>query len=138
MALTTPTPANMRDANPEARSRSANPLIESDRVEGTEVYGPDGTHLGSIRRLMIDKQSGQVAYAVMAFGGFLGLGEDTYTVPWGKLDYDVDLGGYRTEITSEQLKSAPDFYRSDDYQWRDRDRERDLHSYYGVSPYWGL
>lgn len=119
-------------------ARVGNPLIESDRVEGTEVYGRDGTHLGSIKRLMIDKSSGQVAYVVMGFGGFLGLGEDSYTLPWGKLDYDTELGGYRTDITSDQVKGAPDFYRSDNYAWRDRERERDLHSYYGVSPYWGL
>lgn len=114
------------------------PLIESDRVEGTEVYGQDRSHLGSIKRLMIEKRSGQVAYAVMSFGGFLGLGEDTYTIPWAKLTYDTELGGYRTDLTSDQLKGAPDFYRRDEYAWSDRDKERDLHNYYGVSPYWGL
>jgi hypothetical protein len=113
-------------------------LIESDRVEGTEVYGAGDAHIGSIKRLMIDKQSGQVAYAVLGFGGFLGLGEDTYTIPWGKLSYDTGLGGYRTDISEDQVKSAPDFYRDKDYAWSDRDRERDLHSYYGVTPYWGL
>lgn len=119
-------------------ARSGKALIESDRVEGTEVYGRDGSHIGEIKRLMIDKKSGHVAYAVMAFGGFLGLGEQTYAIPWGKLTYDTDLGGYRTDLTEDQVKGAPDFYRSNDYAWSDRDRERDLHSYYGVSPYWGL
>lgn len=119
-------------------SASANPLIESDRVEGTEVYGSDASHIGSVKRLMIDKASGQVAYAVIAFGGFLGMGEDSYTVPWGKLTYDTGLGGYKTDVTADQIKAAPDFYRSDSYSWGDRDKERDLHSYYGVSPYWGL
>lgn len=119
-------------------STSARPLIESDRVEGTEVYGADKSHLGSIKRLMIDKKSGQVGYAVMEFGGFLGMGTETYTVPWGKLTYDTNLGGYRTDLSPDQVKGAPDFYRSEDYAWSDRDRERDLHSYYGVSPYWGL
>ena len=61
------------------------PLIESDRVEGTAVYDPQGNHLGSIKRLMIEKISGRVAYAVMAFGGFLGLGEEEHTIPWDKL-----------------------------------------------------
>lgn len=118
---------------------SSRQLIESDRVEGTEVYGADRSHIGSIKRLMIDKQSGKVAYVVMAFGGFLGLGEENYTIPWGKLDYDTDLGGYKTDVTSEQVKGAPDFYRRDEnYAWSDRERERDLHTYYGVSPYWGL
>lgn len=121
-----------------AGATASNPLIESDRVEGTEVYGADRTHIGEIKRLMIDKRSGQVAYAVMGFGGFLGLGEDSYTIPWSKLTYDTELGGYRTEVTADQVKGAPDFYRGNDNAWSDRDKERDLHSYYGVSPYWGL
>nr|WP_133770186.1 PRC-barrel domain-containing protein [Enterovirga rhinocerotis] len=116
----------------------SNPLIESDRVEGTEVYGADQRGVGSIKRLMIDKKSGQVAYAVLGFGGFLGLGEETYTIPWGKLSYDVDLGGYRTDLTADQIQGAPDFYRGDDYGWRERDKERELHTYYGVTPYWGI
>ncbi|MDB5592517.1 PRC-barrel domain-containing protein [Enterovirga sp.] len=117
---------------------SANPLIESDRVEGTEVYGADRQHIGSVKRLMIDKVSGQVAYAELGFGGFLGLGEETYTIPWGKLTYDTELGGYRTDLSESQVKDAPNFYRENEYGWSDRERERDLHSYYGVSPYWGL
>ncbi len=117
---------------------SANPLIESDRVEGTEVYGADRKHIGEIKRLMIDKRSGQGAYAVMGFGGFLGMGEDSYTIPWSKLTYDTELGGYRTDISHDQVKGAPAYSRGDSSTWSDRDKERDLHSYYGVSPYWGL
>ncbi len=67
---------------------------------------------------MIDKMSGKVAYAVISFGGFLGLGHSHYPVPWGKLAYDTSLGGFRTDITEQQLKDAPEF--SDD-SWGDRD-----------------
>jgi sporulation protein YlmC with PRC-barrel domain len=130
--------ANTRREAAGTSSGTTRSLIESDRVEGTEVYGAGDKHIGSIKRLMIDKKSGQVAYVVMGFGGFLGLGEDTYTIPWGKLSYDTNLGGYRTDLTEDQVKGAPNFYRDDDYEWRDRDKERDLHSYYGVTPYWGL
>ena len=115
------------------------PLIESDRVEGTAVYDPQGNHLGSIKRLMIEKISGKVAYAAMAFGGFLGMGEDEHTIPWSKLTYDTSLGGYRTDITEEQLRGAPSFYRDrDDYDWSDRERERELHDYWGAPYYWDL
>jgi PRC-barrel domain protein len=55
---------------------------------------------------MIDKRSGKVAYAVVSFGGFLGMGEDYYPMPWSKLDYDTSLGGYRVDITEDQLKGA--------------------------------
>jgi len=114
------------------------PLIESDRVEGTEVYDPNDKHIGSIKRLMIDKISGKVAYAVMSFGGFLGFGEEEHTIPWNKLTYDTDLGGYRTDITDEQVRGAPSFYREGDYEWRDRVRERELHDYWRVPYYWGM
>lgn len=130
MAITTPPVSTTGTAG--------NPLIESDRVEGTSVYGTDNSHVGTIKRLMIDKRSGQVAYAVMSFGGFLGIGEDSHTIPWAKLTYDTDLGGYRTDISSDQLQGAPALARDNDDDWSDRDRERELHSYYGVSPYWGL
>ena len=112
------------------------PLIESDRVEGTAVYDPQNNHLGSIKRLMIEKISGKVAYAVMSFGGFLGMGEDEYTIPWNKLDYDTHLGGYRTDITEGQLRGSPTFYCDRDYDWTDRQREQELHDYYGAPYYW--
>jgi hypothetical protein len=114
------------------------PLIESDRVEGTTVYDPNGNNIGTIERLMIDKVSGRVAYAVMSFGGFLGLGEEEHTVPWGKLNYDTSLGGYRTDITEDQLRGAPTFYRDSDYDWSDRERERELHDYWRSPYYWSI
>jgi len=114
------------------------PLIESDRVEGTSVYGQNGEHLGSIKRLMIEKISGRVAYAVMSFGGFLGMGTDEHTIPWNKLDYDPELGGYRTDITEDQVRGAPSFYRDPDYDWSDRERERELHDYWRAPYYWGI
>src|SRR3954453_19522513 len=85
------------------------PLIESDRVEGTTVYDPSGNNIGSVKRLMIDKKSGRVAYALLTFGSFLGLGGEEHAIPWGKLDYDTSLGGFRTDITEERLRNAPTF-----------------------------
>jgi PRC-barrel domain len=84
-------------------------LIGSDKVEGTAVYGADKRKIGSVQRVMIDKISGKVAYAVVSFGGFLGMGEDYYPMPWSKLDYDTELGGYRVDITENQLKGARSF-----------------------------
>jgi hypothetical protein len=114
------------------------PLIESDRVEGTYVYDPQGNNIGSIKRLMIEKIGGKVAYAVMAFDTFLGMGGEEYAIPWSKLDYDTSLGGYRTDITEEQLRGSPNFYRDRDYDWSDRDRERELHDYWRTPYYWGI
>jgi len=86
----------------EARETAG--LIGSDKVEGTPVYDARGEKIGSIERVMIDKRSGQVAYAVLSFGGFLGIGSDYYPIPWASLKYDTNLGGYRLDITEEQLK----------------------------------
>jgi sporulation protein YlmC with PRC-barrel domain len=110
------------------------PLIESDRVEGTSVYDEQGNSIGSIKRVMIDKLSGRVPYAVASFGGFMGLGAEEYTIPWAKLHYDTGLEGYRTDISEQQLKSAPTIDR--DYDWSDRDRERELHDYWRAPYYW--
>ena len=67
-------------------------LIGSDKVEGTAVYGADDAQIGSIERVMIDKRSGKVSYAVLSFGGFLGIGDDHYPLPWNSLRYDTNLG----------------------------------------------
>jgi hypothetical protein len=110
-------------------------LISSEDVEGTEVYGPDRRNIGQIDHLMIDKGSGRVAYAVMSFGGFLGVGHSHYPVPWGALTFDTTLGGFRTNITEQQLRDAPEF--SDD-TWGDRDWEIRTHKHYGAPHYWEL
>ena len=86
---------------------TGNPLIESDRVEGTTIYDMNGTSVGSVKRLMIDKLSGKVAYTVASFGGFLGIGTDRYPLPWSLLDYDIDKGGYEVPLDKAQLESAP-------------------------------
>jgi hypothetical protein len=85
-------------------------IIESDRVEGTAVFDTTSKQIGSIERLLIEKVSGRVLYVDISFGGFLGVGEHHYTIPWEKLAYDTGLGGYRTDITAEQIRLAPPFY----------------------------
>lgn len=94
-------------------------LIGSDKVEGTAVYDADDRKIGSIARLMIDKTSGQVAYAVVGFGGFLGMGEDYYPLPWHSLSYDTGLGGYLTTVTADHLKGAPKYGAESDWDWSD-------------------
>ena len=109
-------------------------LISSEDVQGTDVYGIGDESIGEIDHLLIDKVSGRVLYAVMSFGGFLGLGHSHYPIPWVALKYDTNLGGYRTGITEGQLRDAPEF--SDD-SWEDRDWEARTHEHYGVPGYWG-
>jgi len=107
-------------------------LIGSDKVEGTAVYGADDNKIGSIERVMIDKISGRVSYAVLGFGGFLGLGNDHYPLPWQSLKYDTRIGGYRTGVTADQLRGAPKYRKEGDWNWGDPARGRALDDYYGV------
>jgi hypothetical protein len=81
-------------------------LISSDKVVGTPVYNRQGEHLGSVYNLMIDKISGQVAYAVMSFGGFLGIGERYHPLPWRVLKYDTRQGGYVVDLDRRRQPRA--------------------------------
>ncbi|WP_322514606.1 PRC-barrel domain-containing protein [Rhodopseudomonas palustris] len=105
-------------------------LIGSDKVQGTAVYGADGEKIGSVERVMIEKVSGKVSYAVLSFGGFLGIGDDHYPLPWPSLKYNVELGGYQTMITIDQLERAPKYDREAEYDWRGA---RKVDDYYGVA-----
>jgi len=116
-------------------SKETTSLIGSDKVDGTSVYGGDGKKIGSVERVMIDKISGKVAFAVLSFGGFLGMGESFYPLPWTALDYDTDLGGYRVNLTKDQLERAPKYTESQGWNWN-RDNERRVYEYYRMQPYW--
>jgi PRC-barrel domain len=126
--------ATSTTSNIEARETAS--LIGSDKVEGTAVFGADSKKIGKVERVMLDKMSGKVAYAVLSFGGFMGMGEDYYPVPWITLKYDERLGGYLCNLTRDQLDNAPKFSQSTGWAWN---RENDLrvYDYYRVAPYWG-
>ena len=104
-------------------------LIASDKVEGTRVYDRDGNRLGTVMNFMVDKRSGQAEYAVMQFGGILGIGNEYYPIPWQMLDYDTDKGGYVVEITKAMLDNAP-HYREERPIF-DRAYGESVYGYYG-------
>ena len=110
-------------------------LISSDKVVGTPVYNRQGEHLGSVYNLMIDKISGQVAYAVMSFGGFLGIGERYHPLPWRVLKYDTRQGGYVVDLDRRRLEEAPSYTPSNLPNWTDRTYGHRIDDYYGVPPY---
>jgi hypothetical protein len=101
------------------------------------VRRSSGEKIGTIERLMIDKLSGNVAYAVLSFGGFLGMGQKHLPIPWTRLTYDRTLGAYQLDLTEEELKAAPSFTAGEEFDWGDRSREIEIHNYYRVPPYWG-
>ena len=113
----------------------AHSLIAADKVDGTAVYGADEQKIGSIEHVMIDKLSGKVAYAVLSFGGFLGVGDEHYPLPWSTLKYDTNLGGYRVNLTKDQLEGAPKYKSSGEWDWN-RDNDQRVYDYYKAPPYW--
>jgi hypothetical protein len=122
MATSTATPIDKRETAG---------LIGSDKVEGTPVYRSNGDKVGRIELVMLDKISGKVAYAVMSFGGFMGMGEDYYPLPSSVLTYNPRLEGYEINITEQQLKGAPKYSKHESWDWSDRARG---HDYYGATP----
>jgi sporulation protein YlmC with PRC-barrel domain len=106
-------------------------LIAASKVNETKVYNTQGDHLGSIYDVMIDKRSGQVAYAVMALGGFLGMGKDYHPLPWSMLTYDTSQGGYVVDLDKDRLEGAPTYSESDADAWDDPDYARGIDDYYG-------
>ncbi|WP_158807142.1 PRC-barrel domain-containing protein [Beijerinckia sp. L45] len=122
---------HLSDTSTDPRLDETLQLIGSDKVEGTEVRRPDGAHLGTIRRVMIDKITGKVAYVVMSFGGFLGVGEDFYPVPWDRLKYNEMLDAYELDISDDQLSGAPKFTDEAVYDFS-RAEGRRVNDFYGV------
>ena len=107
-------------------------LISSSKVDGTAVYATDGDKIGTVDHLMIGKRSGRVEYAVMSFGGFLGMGEDYHPLPWDALDYDTNRGGYVVNIDKNRLKDAPS-YKRDSQPAFDRQYGETVYNYYGFA-----
>ena len=84
---------------------------------------------------MVDKFSGQVAYAVMSFGGFLGIGDRYHPLPWKSLDYDTSMGGFVVDLDRSKLEGAPSYGAGED-PWTDRNYGRGVYDYYGIGyPY---
>ncbi|MES1162753.1 MAG: PRC-barrel domain-containing protein [Rhizobacter sp.] len=110
---------------------STTDVISSDKVEGTKVYNQAGDKLGSIDDLMIDKSSGKVRYAVLEFGGFLGVGTDRYPLPWDVLKYDKSKEGYVVPLDPATLESAPR-YPADNIPLYTSDYNREINKYYGI------
>ncbi|HEY9552274.1 PRC-barrel domain-containing protein [Allosphingosinicella sp.] len=125
-------------AEPRTVVDDAHELISSRRVEGTPVYNRKDERLGAIHSVMIEKKSGKVAYAVLSFGGFLGMKEHVHPVPWEMLTYDVDMDAYLVDLTRDQLKNAPTLGLDEADRPRDRQYDEEVSGYYGTMPWWGL
>lgn len=115
-------------------TESSHRLIASNRVEGTAVYNRRGERLGTLSHFMVDKLTGQVAYAVMSFGGLLGIGEKCHPLPWHVLTYDTDRNGYVVDLDKEQLKNAPSYTQGEIPNWSDQSWSSRIDAYYADRP----
>ncbi|MBX6376115.1 MAG: PRC-barrel domain-containing protein [Acetobacteraceae bacterium] len=125
-----------RDTSGDVAHDETARLIAADKVNGTAVYNRAGDRLGTVYDVMIDKVSGKVAYAVMSFGGFLGIGERYHPLPWSMLTYDTSMGGYVVDLDRSQLEGAPTYAANENIDWNDRDWGKRVSDYYGTRPYW--
>jgi sporulation protein YlmC with PRC-barrel domain len=110
-------------------------LIASDRVEGTPVRSTDGAAIGTIERVMIDKLTGNVAYAVLSFNRSVGVGQRRLPIPWRQLTYDRKFAAYHLDLTEKELGMMP---QGSDTDWGDRGREIKRHDDDRLKAYWGI
>jgi sporulation protein YlmC with PRC-barrel domain len=110
-------------------------LIAAEKVEGTDVYNLQGEKLGTVDDIMIDKVSGKAIYALMSFGGFLGIGEKYHPLPWSTLKYDERKGGYIVNLDKRMLENAPTYDMDEDFRWTP-DYGRQVDKYYNAPTYW--
>lgn len=109
----------MQDVIPPVRGQAAN--IRASKVQGTEVFNEAGERLGQIDDLILSRREGRAVYAIMSFGGFLGIGERFHALPWSSLTFDELLGGYVVPVTREDLEKAPTYHPGEDPDWNDPD-----------------
>jgi sporulation protein YlmC with PRC-barrel domain len=110
-------------------------LIAAEKVEGTSVYNPRGEKLGTIDDIMLDKVTGKAIYAIMSFGGFLGIGEKYHPLPWSTLKYDSRQNGYVVNLDKRALESAPTYDMHEDFAWTPEYGRR-VDQYYKAPSYW--
>jgi hypothetical protein len=119
----------------EATSNTSGNLIAADKVDGTNVFNVAGDKLGTVEDIMIDKISGRAIYAIMSFGGFLGMGTKHHPLPWSTLKYDTLRAGYVINMDKKQLQDAPTYDGDLDFEWTP-DYGRKVDSFYKTTSYW--
>jgi sporulation protein YlmC with PRC-barrel domain len=112
-------------------------LMKGSKFIGADVENPQGQNLGDIKDVVIDRASGRITYAVVSFGGFLGMGEKLFAVPWGAFSQPkADQDKFVLDIDKERLKNAPGFDEHNWPQMASQEWVTSLYSYYHVPPYW--
>ncbi|MDF3887286.1 PRC-barrel domain-containing protein [Cupriavidus basilensis] len=111
-------------------------IMAADTLEGNPVLGPGGDKLGKVDHIMLDVPGGRIAYAVLSFGGFLGVGGKLFAVPWSALTLDIQRKSFMLGIDKESLEAAPGFDQDHWPSMADQQWATSIHEYYGTPPYW--
>ena len=111
-------------------------VLSASTLIGGDVNNPQGENLGSIKELMLDVDLGRVAYAVLSFGGFLGMGDKLFAIPFRSLRLRPDREDFVLDVPKERLKNAPGFDKDNWPHTADRTWGTEIHTYYGATPYW--
>ncbi|MGA7951190.1 MAG: PRC-barrel domain-containing protein [Thiobacillaceae bacterium] len=111
-------------------------ILSASTISGDKVVNRLGENLGDVKELMIDVDDGRVAYAVLEFGGFLGMGSKLFAVPLSAMELDTANHQFIFDKSKEELQSAPGFDKDNWPDFADRDWGANIHAHYGVRPYW--
>ena len=120
---------------PDVRHGPGPEIMGADTLIGNDVYNTKGEDLGDIKEIMLDMRSGRVGYAVLSFGGFLGMGEKLFAVPWNALVLDTKNKRFVLNVEKDRLKDAPGFDKDQWPNMADAVWVKNIHSYYGTKPY---
>ena len=120
----------------DAKGRWMQSVLAADTLTGDKVVNLQKEDLGTIEHFMIDVKKGRVAYAVLSFGGFLGMGDKLFAIPWGALAVDTSEEQFILDIDRKVLEGAPGFDKAHWPNMADRAWGDELCTYYGVKPYW--
>lgn len=110
-------------------------LMSANTLHGNHVFNRDEEDLGDIKEIMLDMANGRVAYAVLSHGGFMGLGDKLFAVPWSALKLDTANKRFVLDVIKEKLDKAPGFDKDQWPDMADASWAQSLHDYYGVTPY---
>ncbi len=121
-------------AGPDQRRGPGPHLMGADTLVGNDVYNKSAEDLGDIKEIMLDMRSGRVSYAVLSFGGFLGMGEKLFAVPWEALTLDTENKRFTLDVERSRLESAPGFNKDQWPDMADPGWEKGIHAWYGTEP----
>lgn len=119
---------------PDVRHGPGPRLMGADTLIGNDVCNASSEELGDIKEIMLDMRSGRVSYAVLSFGGVLGLGGKLFAVPWAALALDTENKRFVLNVEKERLAAAPGFDKNHWPDMADESWARSIHSYYGTQP----